>query len=563
MLKLWLLATFAVILSLSACNDVDQLTVSKEETENQKNMGEEIEKEEREHSGDNFTEDKQNTSERVSAGQSDKYEPIVIEEYFRDHIEFQLEKGDVVTEPDEVMFPENYTELEGVLTFRGGPWRDRPSYGSISASSKMVLEEQWEFTTGHNEEWGGGAGWTGQPAIIKWDEEIRKVMNIKEEFKEKENFVEIIQGSLDGNIYFFDLESGKQSREPIKVQNPIKGSVSVDSRGYPLLYQGDGVPRSDDKKGEDNFGFNIFSLLNGELLHHIDGRDEYAHREWGAFDGSALINRETDTLITGGENGIFYNIKLNTVFDKGEGSISISPEEQKMRYEIEDNDYQGIENSVAVYKNMAFFADNGGSILAVNLADNKPIWALPPLDDTDSTIVMEIIDDVPFLYTGTEVDIQGENGDAYLRKINGITGEVVWQKSYFAYYYPGVVGGVLATPVLGKKSMDGLIIYTIARHQGVYEGIMVALDRETGEEVWRWETDDYAWSSPVDIYNENGEGFLIQADFGGNLHLLNGLTGEVLDSKNFGHNIEASPAVYNDKIVFASRSGKIHQVKIK
>ncbi|UTR12552.1 hypothetical protein MM300_09875 [Evansella sp. LMS18] len=568
----WILALCSGLLLSSGCS-ADQFTSSENNTNNLSLNGDK-EKENVPEKADGINGEATNEvnedeladrsePEQNEVKQSGEYEPVIIEEYSHNNIEFELESEALPGDAAEAMFPEEYTELEGVITFRGGPKRDRPSFGSISSSAEMSFEEQWSFTTGSNEDWGGGAGWTGQPAIVKWDDEIKQLMNIKEEYKEKEGFTEVIQGSLDGRIYFFDLDSGGQSRDPINVQNPIKGSVSIDSRGFPLLYQGDGVPRPDDKKGKDNFGFNIYSLLDGELLHHVDGRDDYAHREWGAFDGSALINRENDALVTGGENGIFYNIKLNTVFNKEEGSISVFPEEQKMRYEIEGNEYQGIENSVAVFKNIAFFADNGGSILAINLADNTPVWAMPPLDDTDATIVLEIDEGVPFLYTGTEVDIQEQDGDAYLRKINGLTGEVIWEKTYSAYYYPGVVGGVLATPVLGKENLDGMVFYTIARHGGLYEGVMVALDRGTGEEIWSWNMDDYAWSSPVDIYNDNGEGFIIQADFGGNLHLIDGMSGTLLDSKNFGSNIEASPAVFDDKIVFASRGGKIHQVKIK
>ena len=72
---------------------------------------------------------------------------------------------------------------------------------------------------------GGGAGWTGQPAIVKWPKELRESMNIYDEFKGKEDFTEVIYGSLDGNIYFLELNSGKTTRDKIKVGNPIKGSL--------------------------------------------------------------------------------------------------------------------------------------------------------------------------------------------------------------------------------------------------------------------------------------------------------------------------------------------------
>jgi len=453
-------------------------------------------------------------------------------------------------------FPEQYTEMKGILTFRGSHLRNSPSFGNVEITEKK-LEEKWSMMTGRSPNWGGGSGWTGQPVIIEWEPEVREIMNIKAEFKELENFKEVIFGSLDGNVYFLDFESGEKSREPIHIGNPIKGSISVDPRGYPLLYVGDGVP----EKAE--IGWRIYDLTDQNMLHFQKGLDSHAYRSWGAFDGSAIVNRVTDTLVLGGENGMFYKMNLNTQFNLGEEDIEIEPEIIKYRYQIEGNDYQGIENSVAVYKNIAYFADNGGSIQAIDLRNLQPIWALPALDDTDSTIVIEEEDDIPFLYTGSEVDNIGKDGDSYLRKINGLTGEVVWKKGYAAFYYPGVNGGVLATPIVGEQELDDVVIYTIARHKQRYSGIMVALEKDTGEEVWHWEMPNYAWSSPVAIYEKDGTSYIIQTDSVGNIYLLEGETGVILDEINMGSNIEASPIVYGNTIVVASRGGEIFGITIK
>lgn len=170
---------------------------------------------------------------------------------------------------------------------------------------------------------------------------------------------------------------------------------------------------------------------------------------------------------------------------------------------------------------------------------------------------------VLFLYTGTEVDNVGRDGNAHIRKIDGLTGEVIWQREYPAFYYPGVVGGVLATPVLGKKSIDDLVVFTIARYGQRYSGLMVALHKQTGEEMWRLEMPNYAWSSPVDIYDHDGNGFLVQGDSIGNLQLLDARTGKQIHSINLGSNIEATPAVYENMIIVGTRGGKFFGVEIK
>jgi len=73
---------------------------------------------------------------------------------------------------------------------------------------------------------------------------------------------------------------------------------------------------------------------------------------------------------------------------------------------------------------------------------------------------------------------------------------------------------------------------------------------------------NYAWSSAVDVYDLTGTPYLIQADSAGNIHLLDAKTGKVLNKMNLGSNIEASPAVFNDSIVVATRGGMIYCLKI-
>ncbi len=477
----------------------------------------------------------------------------------------EVEKGDLsiisyehegYKEEEFQSFPETYSEIEGVLTFRGSHYRTSPSYGTLPSSSLYELESVWNFQTGISPRWGGGSGWTGQPSIIKWPNEIKQIMNIYDTYKEKEDFVEVIYGSLDGSIYFFELETGEQTREPIRIGNPIKGSVAIDPRGYPLLVVGDGIPQV------APFGQRIFSLIDSKELYFQKGEDFFAYRNWGAFDSSPLINRLTDTLIGGGENGIFYKTKLNTKFDLENKTISVEPTPQKYRYKITGNQHQGIENSVAVYRNLAYFADNGGSVQGIDLTTMSPFFALAPLDDTDATIGIDIEGNQPFLYTGTEVDIMGRDGNAHIRKVNGFTGEVVWQVEYPAFFYDGVNGGVLASPIIGRGQIENLVIYTIARYKQRYSGLMVALDKESGEEVWRWEMPYYAWSSPVNVTSDEGDVYIIQADSVGNLYFIKAISGEIIDQLNLGTNIESSPAVFYDMVVVGTRGGKFHGVKI-
>jgi hypothetical protein len=454
-------------------------------------------------------------------------------------------------------FPSVYTGVEGILTFRGNNERTSPSYGTVDMK-QFKPELLWQKKTSSSS-WGGGAGWTGQPAIVKWKPDVLKAMNVYPKFQNKPGFTEVIYASLDGNVYFLDLESGEETRKPIHIGNPIKGSVSVDSRGYPLLYVGEGIPEN------GTIGFNLYSLIDQKRLFRMTGIDSFASRKWGAFDSSALFNRLEDTLVVGGENGMFYSLKLNTEFDAAMKKLTIKPVVSKYKYFIAGNNYPGIENSVAVHEDLAFFADNGGSIQALNLSTNAPQWSLPSTDDTDATIVIEEEEGVPYLYTGTEVDKQGKTGYSYLRKINGFTGKVVWQTKYACSSLLGshpVNGGLLATPVIGKREIGNLVIFTLARYGTFNGGLMVALDKKSGKEVWKLPMENYAWSSPVDVYDALGRAYIIQADSVGDVFVISAKSGKLEGKSSIGTNIEATPAIFGDYVVVASRDGKIYGFKL-
>jgi outer membrane protein assembly factor BamB len=345
--------------------------------------------------------------------------------------------------------------------------------------------------------------------------------------------------------------------QPLKQVIRLKEALALIQEGYRFFTL--------DKISESGkIGFKIYSLIDGKELYFINGLESAAGRRWGAFDGSALINKETDTLFEGGENSVFYKVKLNTKFDGH--SVSVSPEVVRYRGSVEGRANEGIENSVAAYKNLLFFANNQGDMQAIDSTTMKPVWAVKGKDDTDASIVVSVENGKPYLYSGTEVDKQGERGYAFLVKREALTGKTVWEKQVPAFTLRGedaVNGGLLSTPVVGKGKMSNLVIFTVSRYKTFNGGLVIAYDKTSGSEIWRYEMPSYGWSSPVDVYDKDGNGYIVQGDSVGNLYLLNGLTGKVITKINLGANIEASPAVYNDKLVVATRGGQMYGVNIK
>lgn len=452
-----------------------------------------------------------------------------------------------------------YNEIDGVTTFRGNNYRNSASFGYADIYEEK-LEKVWSVKIGYIDIW-TGVGWNGQPSIVKWSDNLKSKMNLYKNKKEKADLKEVIYATLDGNIYFMDLDDGSFTRPQINVGAPLKGSVTVDPRGYPLLYSGQGIDEVNGQKVK--IGFRIFSLIDQKLLYFINGLDKSAYRYWGAFDSTPLLHKESDTLFECGENGILYSIKLNTAFDSEKGTISIAPEEVKYRYTAAGKKRMGIENSIAIYKNYSYFVDNDGILQCVDLNTLSPVWVRYVNDDTDSTIALEPSGKSEVsLYTANEVDHQGVDGYCYVRKINALTGKLLWEKKYKCTYSENN-GGALASPVIGKNDIENLVIYNIAKAYKTNGSKIIAFDKKTGEEVWVVDLEHYSWSSPVDVYTQEGKSYIIQSDSAGNMYLIEGKSGRILDKLPLGANIEGSPAVYDNMLVVGTRGQRIWGIRLK
>lgn len=462
-----------------------------------------------------------------------------------------------------------YTELEGIVTFRGDNYRSGATYGTANITNETI-STLWSSNIGSFNGW-PGSGWTGQPLIVRWNEEMKAVMNLYSEKKTKEGLVEVIYATLDGYIYFYDLDDGSYTRDPVWVGMNFKGAGSLDPRGYPLMYVGSGDYA--DGKAPRMY---IISLIDGSILYERSGSDSFTLRsDWAAFDSSPLVDAETDTLIWPGESGILYTIKLNSHFDADAGTITIDPEETvKCRYTTSRSSsskyWLGYEPSAVIVDRYLYISENGGMFFCIDLDTMELVWAQDTKDDSNSTPVFEWDEsgETGYIYTAPSLHWTANSssqGNLSIYKLNAKTGEIVWEYEYDCHTVSGVSGGVQSTPLLGKEGTDleGMIFYSIARTPNAYNGVLVALDTETGEVVWEKSMDNYTWSSPTAVYGESGKSYIVICDSVGNVSLLEGTTGKVLDTVNIGSNVEASPAVFGNIVVVGTRGQKIYGLKVE
>ena len=518
------------------------------------------------------------TPHAIEASLPEKYD-------YKVHLEVdgvELEDPSTFRRQETISFPSAvaYTQLTGVTTFRGNNFRTAPAYGIVNLS-QFQLRAIWTKKTGSlprndpTRSW-TGSGWTGQPLMVQWPHETKQIMNMHDWAKEKDMLVEVIYPTMDGKVHFYDLETGEPTRDALDIGTPFKGTGSVDPRGYPMLILGSGDEYDDDSRKSRAF---IYSLIDFTKLYEFgkQGTDSFALREFYAYDCAPLIDEKNDILIYPGENGVIYTMKLNTAFDAAAGTLSIAPNNiVKYRYDSPRSStkidqtqtpWLGYEGSPVVWNEHLYLPANDGLFQCIDLNTMSIVWIADTWDDTNGAPVLDVISETEaYLYVGTSIHFTADTngrGNAPIFKIDAMTGEIVNSYQLNCHTVSGVSGGIQATAALGQGNMSDLILVTFCRTPDKDNGILVALDKESFEVRWDMPMDFYAWSSPCIIYQQDGKGFVLQADSGGNIYLIDGANGTILHKAAIaGSNFEASPAVFGDILVLGSRGQEIYGVKI-
>ena len=448
-----------------------------------------------------------------------------------------------------------YLNTLGIFTFRGNILRNTQNFKGKVTGTPDSVEVVWRFNTSYDTTktkygtWGGGSGWTGQPLYAQWPDSI--IQKIKSQSPALKDFgtKEIIVGSLCGKLYFINYESGKASREEFDVQNPIKGTPSIDPTLNGNIYVGQGVPR------QQPFGCLCFNMFSHKQT-FFKGNDSNAWRGWNAFDSSPVA--VGGYLFWPSENGTIYKYK------KTGDSITLH---STLRYKRQGRNAPGVESSICIFKNYGYFCDNHGNIICINLNTLKPIWHYNNYDDSDGTIVCKPENGVPYIYSGCEVDKQGTEGISRIVKLNGCNGDTIWQCTIpckrMVTPNKTLDGGMYCTPLLGQGDCDSLIFMNICTNNNAGAGHFYAINTKNGKVEYFKKLKSFAWSSPVAFYNENNKMFIFTGDASGNVYLIDALTGKTLFTKNMAINFESSPVAIDNYAVVGSRGTTIYKFLIK
>ncbi len=466
----------------------------------------------------------------------------------------------------------------GLTMFRGSPTRTFYGLGPLPADPKVL----WRYpekpmcsfseAEGVTKQW-CGSGWTGQPVV--WER--------------PDGITEVIFGAYDGAVHFVNAKTGKDTRPKFQTGDLIKGSITLDPDGYPLIYFG-----SRDNKLR-------IVALDREVPTELWAlnADEVIGKWNNDWDGNPVV--VNDFLFEGGENSWFFTMKINRsyVADENPTGNSVGNSEKigtgkkvavaptivfkipgwtdELLKNIGDNTVS-IESSVTFFGDRVYFANSGGRIVGLDIS--KIDQGIAPIvfdywvgDDVDATIVT---DEKGMLYISAELERMNERSaelgqfiklDPYRQKIDYKTitataelpEQTVAQISGDPYLWGVDVpkdhmskGGIWATPAL-----YGNYLY-VATHTGN----LLTVDRETGSVTNKDFIGVHAWSSPVVISDGNASqakllvatcspGGFKQYDLSN--PAIPKLTNTMLHAG--GACIESTPAVWKGQIFVGTRDG--------
>jgi hypothetical protein len=432
------------------------------------------------------------------------------------------------------------SEVLGQLTFRGNPTRSYYGTGPVPTDPEI----QWQFPAeggmcgessvgGESKQW-CGTGWTGQPSV--WEEDGRTWVGF---------------GAYDKNVHFLDATDGSEVIGPYDIGDIVKGSVTRDPDGFPLLYSGSRADFHVLATDRDSGQAESLWSMNADNVPDPRWNDDW--------DSSPLVI--DDYLFQGGENSWFYIVKLNRAMGD-DGKVTVDPEivftapgwDDELLEDLAGSGARvndvSIENSLAISGNMLYFSNSGGLTQGWDISglaegrDPERTFRFWTGDDTDASIV---IDEEGFLYVAQQVEREStsarstEVGQLVKLDPSNPDDPIVWSVADDR--------GIWATPAI----YDGVVVAPTD------SGRIIGADRQTGEILWEKDLPGPTWSSPVIV-----DDVWIQGDCSGMLRGFDFSNARTeppeLWTVELEGCIESTPTVFQGQIFVGARGGAFYAI---
>jgi outer membrane protein assembly factor BamB len=454
--------------------------------------------------------------------------------------------------------PDSVTVLVG--TFLGNEKRN--FYGD---SAPDRLDVVWKLFLGHGttivnaergeEEW-YGAGWTGQPLIVK-----------------EKNKTYLLQGAFDHHLKKIDAESGALVWE-YEYDDIIKGTGTIwvnDSAADPanriLVLQGSRKGVHNSLHASKAESYRAVSYFTGKEIWRMNIEHTASYSR--DVDASALIL--DDTAYLGLENGKFIS------FDPGRSIITadtfFNPRifGQHMLYTNEDAARHGgnlvTESSPVKIGDHIYIAAGSGHVYGYNLLTDKLDWDFYIGSDMDGTPVATA--DNCLLVTVEKQYITGKGGVFKLNPAKPENSCVEWYYPTGDFDFSSWKGGVIGSvSVNDHYNTDGMY-----PHMAAFTGIdgyltVVHYDRLRSDTTVAGPDGKTQYKTPVVIFKKRTgpsistplfvQQRLIAAGYGG-IHIFSYNHAGIFISEAFHPGIfETTPVANAGKIYAASRDGYLY-----
>jgi outer membrane protein assembly factor BamB len=428
-----------------------------------------------------------------------------------------------------------------------------------------ALEVKWKFFLGKGKtvisrkigekEW-QGAGWTGQPLLIKekqeyfliqgaYDHQLKKIRASDGEIIWEYAFDDVIKGT--GSIWHKPDYPEKQNRMVILQGSRLGVGNYLDSKHIP--------------------SYRAVSYFTGKELWRHDVK--WTHSYSRDVDGSALILG--DTAYLGFENSLF------TLFDPDyknarakDGMLQPLIHGQHRLYEIEDvkkHDHNVVtESSPALLGNHIYVSSGSGHVYGYNLKTHELDWDFYIGSDLDGSPV--VTSDSCLLVSVEKQYIQGKGGALKLDPSKSPDKSVVWyfptDSTSLLSWKGGIIGsiGINDHYVAGDKeklaafiALDGYLY--VVKHQKLQSGKSISgpdglTHYPTPQLVFRKKIGS-SISTPAFFSDK-----LLAATYEGlYLFTYDSLQQFKLEDR-FAASFEATPIAYNRCIFIASRNGYLY-----
>jgi outer membrane protein assembly factor BamB len=323
----------------------------------------------------------------------------------------------------------------------------------------------------------------------------------------------IYVGSGDGNFYAIDRRTGEE-RWRYQAGGPIQSSAAA---WGDLVFFGD----------RSNTVYALERSTGRERWRVETGGDhpfEWGLEGWDYFTSSPVI--AGDRVVVGSGDGNVYALDAAT---------------GQERWRVETGGR--VRSSPAIGDGVVFVGSADGVLYAIDLETGELEWRFETEGASYSSAEFgfdrKTIQSSPALTAGA-VFFGSRDGKFYA--VEAVSGEQRWR-------YDHSTPWVVASAAIG----DNLAIV------GTSDGLFVhAIDIETGEEVWRFETGDRVFSSPAlsgsTVYVGVHDGRLLALDAGsGALHW----------ALNFGGAVMSSPVIDAGRIYVGCDDGSVYSIRLE